>query len=777
MFLPALALVVLTSCGPTTVETPAGSSDASVEDSDPATPVESVVITEIMYHPVLEEDYVDNHEFVELHNPGSAAIALDGWSVSGIGYDLPEDAVLEAGAFLVLAKNPTALVAVAEYGLTAGQVLGPYDGQLDNGGETLALERPDGTISDRVDYRDESPWPIAADALGAGESWLAPELLPLESHRHRGVSLERVSVRADGAEPASWVASDVDAPSPGAAFTGLRDEPQPIVEAFETTSLDGQVIGAGDQVQLTLRFSQVGVLSQVSVEYFVDDLEASDEATVSLPIDAADLEDRQATVVLPGLPAESIVRFRVVADRGDGAELVSPRPTDPYGFHGYFVEPEVSAQTRLYQLYVAPDDWTRLWTNLDGGRELGCEASETWNDKVPAVFIFEGQVYDVRIRYQGSRWGRTDGAALGSWPYPGPSEPEELVALSFRVGFPRYHRLEGRKALNLNELKAGCPGLTAGVGFELFRQAGLPAPSTRYVRLHINGGYYRYMLEIERPGETLMEAWQDQVADQEGLDPPEELGHLYKAVGLNYDAGPFGWGDSRPLEDFCGHSAYDRYTWTYERKTWTWESHDPLIQMIEDLDAFRDADGRLVDVAGTRDYLAASFDVESMLDHIAVMNWSVPADDYFHNHYLYQRSDGRWMFMAWDLDMNFGEWAEESGGGPQASIFGGRNGELVAGGIDANRRGWWNRVKDSFLVAYEDEFILRIKALNETVLHPANINDLITAVEADYDEQEAGLAASPPSCDMASEAAGFRAFAGDRHQYVRDTEAADLVDW
>ena len=39
---------------------------------------EVVLVTEIHYHPVLEEDYDDQHEFVELHNPGEAAISLMG---------------------------------------------------------------------------------------------------------------------------------------------------------------------------------------------------------------------------------------------------------------------------------------------------------------------------------------------------------------------------------------------------------------------------------------------------------------------------------------------------------------------------------------------------------------------------------------------------------------------------------------------------------------------------------------------------------------------------
>ncbi len=728
-------------------------------------PPDIVRITEIMYHPVLEEGYDDHHEFLELHNPGVTPLNLEGWSVKGVGYDFGPGVTLDPGGFLVLAKDPEALLAVPLYGLSPEQVVGPYDGQLDNGGETLQVVRADDSVSDEVEYSDSFPWPIGADALGAGESWLPDSLLPLDSHRYAGISLERVSLWTDGTEPANWVASEIDAPSPGAAFAGLTETPAPIVEAHSVTD---------DTLELT--FSGFGTLADVQVEYFVDDVRAVGEPTELLAIADADLEDRQVVVALPNQPPESIVRYRILGDTGSGSQVISPRPSDPFPYHSTFVDPGIVASSRLYQLYLAPVDWTTMWTNLDDGREVGCDASPTWNLKVPGVFVFEGRVYDVHVRYQGSRYNRRVGAALGDWPFPGPTEPAPLTGLSIRVGFPRYDRFEGRKAIGLNKLTQGCPGLTAGVGFELFRQAGLPASTTRYIRLHINGGYYRYMMEIERPGEEMMAAWHEADSLAQGLPDVEPVGHLYKSVGLTGDEGPFGWGDGRPLFDSCGHTAYDRYTYTYDRKTFTWESHDPLIEMIEDLDAFRAPDGTL-DLVGTRTYLEANFDVELMLDHLAVMNWSVPFDDYFQNHFLYQRrSDGLWMMVAWDVDRNFGEWANSSGGGAQASIFGGRNGTLI-GGIDANRSGWWNRIKDSFLQAYEQEFIVRIKDHNEGVLHPDNVALILADVVATYDATEAAAAASAPICDMPSEAAAFQAFADARYDYIRNTDAAGLVHW
>src|ERR1700748_2470800 len=102
----------------------------------------AVIISEIHYHPVEEAVFnsdgtpaldlsEDVHEFIEIQNTGSTALQLSGWKVTGgIGYSFPTNAVIEAGAFRVVAKNPERLAAV--YSLDASIILGPYSGHLGN---------------------------------------------------------------------------------------------------------------------------------------------------------------------------------------------------------------------------------------------------------------------------------------------------------------------------------------------------------------------------------------------------------------------------------------------------------------------------------------------------------------------------------------------------------------------------------------------------------------------------------------------------------------------
>ncbi len=134
-----------------------------------------------MYHPVLENDYEDQHEFVELYNRADFAFDVGGWKLGGeVMFTIPAGTLIPARGFLVIAKNRTALLSVASYGLNPGATLGDYTGQLDNAGGLLVLLNAAGGVVDSVGYDDRFPWPIAADALGASDNWLPPALLPLD---------------------------------------------------------------------------------------------------------------------------------------------------------------------------------------------------------------------------------------------------------------------------------------------------------------------------------------------------------------------------------------------------------------------------------------------------------------------------------------------------------------------------------------------------------------------------------------------------------------------
>jgi len=169
-----------------------------------------VVLNELMYHPPGDGD-----EYIELLNITDSAVPLfdpahptNTWSISGIGYSFPTDLTIPAnGLLLVVRTDPTLFR--GRYSIPAEiGIVGPYPGKLNNGGESIALRRPDGPTLDeqglpvvpmvdvdRVEYDDAGRWPTAADGTGA--------------------SLERIWPGLFGDDPANWQASISTNGTPG----------------------------------------------------------------------------------------------------------------------------------------------------------------------------------------------------------------------------------------------------------------------------------------------------------------------------------------------------------------------------------------------------------------------------------------------------------------------------------------------------------------------------------------------------------------------------------
>ncbi len=184
------------------------------------TPLADVVISEIMYHPERDSSH---DEYIELYNPTASAIALysnDGsgpWRLdNAVSYTFPAGLSVSAGGRLVIVPfDPAVETARLEAfesayncNLTPGiDVFGPYSGNLSNGGERLALEKPQQSddpldpeavswiLIDQVTYSDYDPWPVQADGYGLALLRLEPE--------NPGKS---------GDDPSNWTAA---APSPG----------------------------------------------------------------------------------------------------------------------------------------------------------------------------------------------------------------------------------------------------------------------------------------------------------------------------------------------------------------------------------------------------------------------------------------------------------------------------------------------------------------------------------------------------------------------------------
>ena len=81
----------------------------------------TTVFNEVMYHPAAAGDT----EWIELRNEMAVNMDLSGWKISGgVSFTFPNNTVIPAGGFLVVAANPAALAGVTS--------LGPWTGSLNN---------------------------------------------------------------------------------------------------------------------------------------------------------------------------------------------------------------------------------------------------------------------------------------------------------------------------------------------------------------------------------------------------------------------------------------------------------------------------------------------------------------------------------------------------------------------------------------------------------------------------------------------------------------------
>lgn len=125
-----------------------------------------IVINEIHYNPFDSIDIVTGEtingrkfEFIELKNIGSVPIDLSGALLArGVDYEFADGVMIQPGAFIVLVEDKSSFQ--DRYGFAA---FDKYDGQLDNGGETLWLVNKDGVLLDAVTYDDTFPWDTEAD--------------------------------------------------------------------------------------------------------------------------------------------------------------------------------------------------------------------------------------------------------------------------------------------------------------------------------------------------------------------------------------------------------------------------------------------------------------------------------------------------------------------------------------------------------------------------------------------------------------------------------------
>ncbi len=255
-----------------------------------------VVINEILYNPISGNS---DDEFIELYNRGASAVDLSGWRLQdGVTFTLPAQTSVPPSGYLVIAHNAARLLA-RHPNLSANNTVGDYNGTLANGGERIALARPDLSyvtnnnvittnvsyvVMDEVTYRDGGRWGRWSDGGGS--------------------SLELIDPRSDNRLAANW--ADSDETSKGRWST------------VEARGVLDNGTSAADQLQ---------VLLQGPGECLIDDVEVRTAAGVNLVANSSFESGSvgwtaEGTLEASGLEAgegfASSRSYRVrAADRGD----------------------------------------------------------------------------------------------------------------------------------------------------------------------------------------------------------------------------------------------------------------------------------------------------------------------------------------------------------------------------------------------------------------------------------------------------------------------------
>ncbi|MFM7101450.1 MAG: lamin tail domain-containing protein, partial [Verrucomicrobiota bacterium] len=211
--------------------------------------LEDVVINEVMYHPITEDD---DDEFIELHNRSAAAVSLAGWRfTAGVGFTFPAGAVIPAGGHVVVGANRDRLLANHPT-LPPSATFGNWSGRLSDAGERIALARPDDLLSTnelgqvtvetiRIDvaevaYQDGGRWGVWADGGGSSLELVDPRADPL-----RGPSW----ADSDETQKAAWQQFTVTSPlrfggqTPDRLHLGLLGEGECLVDDVEVLGPTG----------------------------------------------------------------------------------------------------------------------------------------------------------------------------------------------------------------------------------------------------------------------------------------------------------------------------------------------------------------------------------------------------------------------------------------------------------------------------------------------------------------------------------------------------------
>ncbi|HEY7117651.1 MAG TPA: lamin tail domain-containing protein [Tepidisphaeraceae bacterium] len=299
-------------------------------------PGAGVVINEIHYNPDLKTQLV---EFIELFNNSNQSVDVSGWRFTkGVTYTFPAGSVLAPGQYAVLAQDAGQFQ--SKFGFAP---FGVYTGSLSNDGEQVTLTDPLSNVVDTVTYGAGFPWPTVGDALTVNGT---------------GPSIQLINPGLDNDLGGDWRSA---LPTPGAKNSVFAGNAAPAIRQVSNSPTQPT---SGQPVTVTAKVTDPDGVAQVNLQYQVNapgayipsmivntsNFTASpnpayNQGWVTLAMyddgthgDATPNDGTYTAQIPAGVNQNrTLIRYRVAATDGQGANITAPYADDPQLNFAYYV--------------------------------------------------------------------------------------------------------------------------------------------------------------------------------------------------------------------------------------------------------------------------------------------------------------------------------------------------------------------------------------------------------------------------------------------------------
>jgi spore coat protein H len=312
----------------------------------------------------------------------------------------------------------------------------------------------------------------------------------------------------------------------------------------------------------------------------------------------------------------------------------------------------------------------------------------------------------------------------GDWARSWPKKP-------LKIFFEKDKDFDGQHVLNLNPNWRDPAFIREQFAYSIYDVCGVPAPSTRMVKLNLNGKFYGVYLEVEQPAKQFL-----------------------KRVGLK--GGVVYKGNSRRwLADESDLGAEAAFHAQYEKQTHKDEDYADLQSFCHEL-------ATSTNIAA---FFNARVDLDRYINFLAasalVQNW----DWHSKNHFLVYDAAGskKWLVVPWDLDRTLGDhWA-----GP----FDAANLPIRLGTKAQPGTVGWNKLWDAFYnePTLRKRLLDRIEALLQTEFTKEKLFPILDRWESEINEDVAldrKRWPSPGGENLHAGIAGVKQYIEDRRAYL-----------